>query len=114
MGTHDIWVGAVSDSEYMERSGVLTLHQKFVEKCGSHSSIPFTILLDKGYRINTIAWRTGGQFILQPHFSRSDQRFTGHETIRMAAIASDRAANERAVRYSKMCGYIRLSSILRS
>jgi hypothetical protein len=107
MGTHDLWVGAVSDSLYMTRSGVLKMHTDYIDKYEETNKTAFTILLDKGYRITTVAWRSGGQFVLQPSFARSDYKFTSYETIRGAAVAHDRAANERAVRYSKICGYIK-------
>jgi DDE superfamily endonuclease len=97
MGTHDLWVGATTDSDYLSRSGVLKIHKSFVSKCETNSDVPFTILLDKGYRVTTITWRTGGQFILQPTFSRNESKFTAHQSIRSAAVAADRAANERAV-----------------
>jgi DDE superfamily endonuclease len=108
MGTHELWVGAVTDSDYMERSGVLELQIKYVtEYDKDYKHIPFTMILDKGYRINTVAWKSGGQLVLQPSFAKSDKKFTSRETIRNAAVASDRAANERAVRLSKLCGFFR-------
>ena len=39
-------------------------------------------------------------------FGRSDERFTGHDTIYSASIASDRAGNERAVNVCKRSGVI--------
>jgi hypothetical protein len=108
MGTHDLWVGAVTDSDYMERSGVLDDHTQYVKEYDTrYSHLPFTIILDKGYRINTVAWKNGGQLILQPNFAKKYRRFSARETIRSAAIASDRAANERAVPLSKLAGFIR-------
>jgi DDE superfamily endonuclease len=108
MGTHHLWVGAVSDSEYMERSGVLDIHTRYVTEYDTeYTYLPFTLILDKGYRINEVAWKNGKQLVLQPSFARSDRKFTSRETIRNSGISSDRSCNERAVRLSKICGYIR-------
>jgi DDE superfamily endonuclease len=106
-GTHELWDGAVSDSDYMERSGVLqqqetyTTEQDFEDKC-----TPFTNIMDKGYRIRNAAWRVGGQFILQPTFASSGAKFSSYETIHSVAVAADRSANERAVNLAKKGGYI--------
>jgi DDE superfamily endonuclease len=107
-GTHELWVGSISDSEYMQRSNVLQIQQTYIETHDPTPNEPFTVILDKGYRITAAAWGVGNTFILQPSFAKSDKKFTGLETVRNAGIASDRSANERAVRLSKMCGYIRM------
>jgi hypothetical protein len=108
MGTHTLWVGAVSDTEYMERSVVLSVQIKYAkEEDTTHNNVPLTNILDKGYKINTIAWKHGKQLVLQPNFAHSERRFTSRETLRISSIVSDRSANERAVRYSKISGYIR-------
>jgi DDE superfamily endonuclease len=108
MGTHDLWAGAVTDSEYMERSGIIQQqHQYIIDNDETTKHIPWNIILDKGYRINTVSWVGGKQLVLQPTFAMYEIRFTSLETIRSAAIASDRSANERAVRYMKNSDYIR-------
>ena len=63
-------------------------------------------ILDKGYRVVEAAWREGRQFVLQPTFAKADKKFKGKETIRSSTVASDRGGNERAVRLSKMCGFL--------
>jgi hypothetical protein len=107
LGAHELWAGSIMDSEYMIRSKVLTIQETYLKCYDTKHIEPFTVILDKGYRITAAAWGVGNTFILQPSFARSDRKFTGHESIRNAAIASDRAGNERAVRYSKLCGYIK-------
>jgi hypothetical protein len=108
MGTGELWMGAVSDSEYMERSQILEYQNMYLPLYDdTKKDSTWNIILDKGYRINTAAMRCGKQTIIQPSFARSDRRFTSTEMIRSAAIAADRAGNERAVRYAKMCGYLR-------
>lgn len=108
MGTFELWMGAVSDSDYMIRSGILQLQQQYVPLYDEeYINIPFVNILDKGYRIVSAAWRTGGQFVLQPSFAKSDHKFTSLDVIRSAAVASDRGGNERAVRIAKMCGSIK-------
>jgi hypothetical protein len=89
----------------MERSGVLDIHTRYVTEYDTdYTYLPFTLILDKGYRINEVAWKKGKQLVLQPSFARSDRRFTSRETIRNSGIASDRSCNERAVRLSKING----------
>mmetsp|Transcript_2874 Transcript_2874/g.4131 ORF Transcript_2874/g.4131 Transcript_2874/m.4131 type:complete len:119 (-) Transcript_2874:6-362(-) len=70
------------------------------------SDISFTNILDKGYRCILAAWRTGGQLLLQPFFAKSDRKFNSREVLLSGAIASDRSANERAVKKMKASGMI--------
>jgi hypothetical protein len=108
MRSEELWMGAVSDSEYFVRSGLLKTQTQFIEDCdATKKDHQWLNILDKGYRVTTAAWRNGKQFILQPAFAKSDRKFKGVETIRSAAVASDRGANERAVRIAKLSGYIK-------
>ena len=103
MGTHELWVGAVSDSEYFIKSGILEIQNEYVPQYDiDNINVPWVNILDKGYRVTGAAWRAGKQFVLQPSFGKSDKKFSSIETLRSAAIASDRGGNERAVRLSKM------------
>ena len=107
MGTHDLWMGAVSDSEYFVRSGILKQQQIFLETHDPDTTqYPWINILDKGYRVVEAAWREGRQFVLQPTFAKADKKFTSKETIRSSTVASDRGGNERAVRLAKMCGFL--------
>ena len=45
---------------------------------------------------------------LQPAFAKSDRKFRRNDTLSSAVVASDRASNERAVRLSKMSGYLHI------
>ena len=62
--------------------------------------------MDKGYRITYQAHEEGGQMVIQPNFAKSDERFSAFQTMRSAAVATDRSGNERAVKYMKHCEYI--------
>ena len=107
MGTYELWEGAVSDSDYFVRSGILQQQIEYVTTYDKeYKDINWINILDKGYRVTSAAWRTGKQFVLQPSFAKADQKFSSLETLRSAAIASDRGANERAVRLAKMSGQI--------
>jgi hypothetical protein len=66
--------------------------------------IAFLNVLDKGYRTTASAWRHDRQLVLQPFFARCDSKFSSNEVLQSAAVASDRSANERAVRLSKHAG----------
>jgi DDE superfamily endonuclease len=108
IGTKELWAGAISDSEYMEKSGILQEHETY-QKTIDNIGKSFTIIVDKGYRINKPAWKMGKQFVLQPAFSRKSDvkfKFTALQSIRSAAIAADRSANERAVRLAKTSDYV--------
>ena len=69
--------------------------------------IPFTNILDKGYRVNLPAWRAGRQEVIQPIFAASDRKFSGRETIHTADVATSRSGNERAVNQTKRSGFIK-------
>ena len=108
MGTHDLWMGAVSDSEYFVKSGILRQQQEFIQTHDADAAeYPWINILDKGYRVVEAAWREGRQFVLQPTFAKADKKFTSREVIRSSTVASDRGGNERAVRLAKMCGYLK-------
>ena len=102
MGVHELWSGGVSDTEYLNKSGILEYQKCFAQSdLADGQLVTFTNVLDKGYRSTVAAWRSGSQLILQPDFASSDRKFKTSEVISSAAIATDRSGNERAVRLSK-------------
>jgi DDE superfamily endonuclease len=108
MGTHELWVGSVSDTEYMLKSKAFEMQQQYIEERDPLSShVPWLNMFDKGYRnIGGHAHQTGGQLVVQPNFAKSDERFNTYQTLRSASVAKIRAGNERAVRTVKTCKYI--------
>ena len=102
MGTHELWMGGVSDTEYLQSSGILEQQQQFVK-----GGVPFVNVLDKGYRVTEAAISAGGQLVLHPAFATSDRKFNAQEIVSSAAIAADRSGNERAVKRCKMSGYLK-------
>ena len=108
LGVDHLWAGGTSDSHYQEMTGIFGKQDKFsLTDLVNEKHIPFTNILDKGYRVNLAAWRAGKQQVLQPTFARSDRKFTGRETIISADIAADRSGNERAVNRCKESGFIK-------
>ena len=106
--THDLWTGAVSDTTYQQKSGIFDIQQEFAEFDKINDSVkPFLNIFDKGYRIRLAAWRHGQQLTLQPHFAKSDQKFSRKDTLSSASVASNRAANESTVRLTKAPGYLK-------
>ena len=103
LGTHELYPGAISDTDYLSKTGIFEIQQRFQEKDGG---VKFTNILDKGYRVTQAAWRMG-QFVLQPIFAKSDRKFTTADILKSASVATDRSGNERAVRVSKMSSYIK-------
>ena len=107
MGTHDLWMGAISDSDYFTKSGILEQQTNFLEIHDfEYSDVQWINVLDKGYHVVEAAWREGKQFVEEPTFAKVDKKFTSYETIRSAAVASDRGGNEHAVRLAKMSSYL--------
>ena len=105
--THDLWTGCASDTCYQAQSGIFEIQKGFAElDLVDGKKKPFTNIFDKGYRNRLVAWLAGEQLTLQPSFASSDRKFRRAETLSSAVIASDRSGNERAVRLTKMAGYI--------
>jgi hypothetical protein len=106
--THDLWTGNVSDTQYQEESGLFEMQKEFAEHdLVDGKNIPVTNVFDKGYRTRLAAWRNGKQLTLQPYFAKSDRKFNRKQTISSAQVAADRSGNERAVRLSKLSGYLK-------
>lgn len=107
MGTHDIWCGGVSDTEYFIKSGIIQQQNKFVDENNIETKdIPWTNVLDRGYRVSHSCWKEGRQRVLQPSFAKNQHKFSGRDTIHTSQVASDRSGNERAVNAAKRSGYI--------
>ena len=67
IGVGDLWLGAVSDSDYNRREGYLLRQKLFAENDLINGSyIAFTNIFDKGYRAKKVAGRTGKQLVIQP------------------------------------------------
>ena len=80
--SHDLWTGAVSDTQYQEDSGIFEMQQVFADiDRVNESVIPFLNIFDKGYRVRATAWRNGHQLTLQPHYANSDRKFSGKDTL---------------------------------
>jgi DDE superfamily endonuclease len=108
LGSYEMWMGAVSDTEYLKKSGILTVHQTYRQiHDNGYPNAPWHILLDKGFRVNIEAFKEGGQMVVQPAFASADRRFRASETIQIADVAHDRSGNERGVRVMKYSGYIK-------
>ena len=58
IGTTELWTGHISDTDYMERNKIFQLQEEFVQSC-QDPKIPFTNILDRGYRVALSAWKTG-------------------------------------------------------
>ena len=83
----------------MEKSEILLNQQKFAEEedmvlLPNGQLIPFTNLLDKGYRIVRLCYRFGKQMCHQPTFAKSDQKFSSDEMLVSATTAANRSENK--------------------
>ena len=102
IGVGDLWLGAVSDSDYNRREGYLLWQKLFAENdLIDGLYIAFTNIYDKGYRAKKVAWRTGKQLVIQPEWAESDKKFGRKKTMLSASVATDRLGNERAVNVCK-------------
>lgn len=102
IGSCHLWVGAISDTEYMNRTQVMKCQELFVKLQSQHTGIPFFNVLDRGYRISSLAWTHGKQVTMQPSFTSASQKFSSNQVLYSASVASDRSGNERAVNRLKM------------
>jgi DDE superfamily endonuclease len=111
IGSHEIWNGAVSDTNYMQSGDVFDSFNQYLHSSpfedDSTRDVTFTLVLDKGYRVTLEAQNEGGHFVLQPVFQPSDRQFTTVEVLVTSSVASDRGGNERAVMYLKLSDYIK-------
>lgn len=108
-GSH-MFVGAVSDSQYMLDNKIFEHQEEFqnADRVNDNDEvIPFTNILDRGYQLSLQAFRHGKQTVWQPDFQKKRRRFTGSETLRSASCASVRSGNERAMRKGKLSGFLR-------
>jgi hypothetical protein len=110
IGTHDVWTGGVRDSQYMKDGDVFNTLNRYLLSSPLEDEItrqiPFTVVLDRGYRITLEARKEGGHTVMQPVFA-SDRHFTTLEVLISSTISKDRSGNERAVKYSKISDYIK-------
>ena len=109
MGVEELWVGAISDSMYQDKTEIFPTQMHFAENIDNNYGklIPFLNIVDKGYRINLPAQRARRQTVIQPVFAKSDTMFSGKDTILSGSVASDCSGNERAVKYAKMSKLLR-------
>jgi hypothetical protein len=108
MGTEELFVGGVSDTDYFLKAKILEKQENYLHQSyAGNNTLSWTIICDKGFRISTAAIRTGGQIVIQPSFAKSDQKFKDQETLQGALISSDRSGNERAVRMMKLSAYVK-------
>ena len=109
LGVGELWVGATSDSFYMEKANdILQRQEHFAKKdLVNGEYIPFGNILDKGYRIVRTAFKFGKQTCIQPMFAESDVTFTSNEMNYSASVAADRSGNERAVHLAKLSGSVK-------
>lgn len=100
--------GAVTDSDYFSRSGILPLQEEFLRLYDpEHLQNTWINILDRGYKVVGECYARGKQHCLQPTFSRaSEPKFSADDTQLTAAVASDRGANERAVKMAKLSKFV--------
>lgn len=114
IGTDHLWVGAISDSQYMTSNNIFEQQREFQEhdtiadENNNETVLHFTNILDRGYQLTVQAHRAGGQTVRQPVFQHGEgSRFSGTETLKSASCASVRSGNERAVRKAKLAGFLK-------
>jgi DDE superfamily endonuclease len=110
MGTHELWEGAVTDTDYFARSGILKLQQDFLKLYDpehDNDDHNWIIILDRGYKVVGECFAHGKQKVLQPTFTRiAKPKFSAMDTQLTAAVAHDRGGNERAVKIAKISNFV--------
>lgn len=105
-------MGAISDTAFMVKSNILKKQLVFADeedvvRSEEGEIIPFTNILDKGYRIVRICYKHGRQTRLHQTFAKSDSKFSSEQMLLSATVAADRSGNERCVNRCKLAGYIK-------
>jgi hypothetical protein len=110
IGSNELWSGGVSDSYYMLHGEVFPTLNEYLRTSPLETEhtrdIKFTIILDRGYRVSLEAMNKGGHFVLQPIFALADRKFNSSEVLHTSTVSSDRAGNERAVKYLKISDFM--------
>ena len=83
-----LWMGAVSNTQYLSDSGIVEWQNEFAESnLLDQKYVPFiNVTEDKGYWCSTAAWRCEKQFLLMPTFAKSDQIFTSEHILTSVVI----------------------------
>ena len=71
MGAYALYPGAIIDTDYLNKTGILEEQCKFQNNDGGQ---PFINIVDRGYRSMKAAWKQG-QFVLQPFFQEVTENF---------------------------------------
>jgi hypothetical protein len=92
IGTHDVWTRGVSNSQYMKDGDVFNTLNNFLLTSPLENEttkqIPFTVVLDQGYRITLEACTEGGHTVMHPVFA-SNRHFTMLEVLISLTISKD-------------------------
>ena len=90
-GTLELFTGGIGDSEYVEKSRILQIQNKFATNDPERDGniVPFLNVFEKGYRVLLECHKEGEQLCWQPVFRKSDERY------------SSRSGNERSVKHVK-------------
>lgn len=83
----DLWLGAVSDSDYNRQAGHLDKRTEFQNNdIYKDEVIPFLNIYNKGYMAKMAALRNGKRCVLQPDWAASDEKFGRIPTIASASM----------------------------
>ena len=75
-GVYDLWMGAVSATDYNRRAGYVQQQEEFQNiDLVEGQVLPFLNIYNKGYRAKMVAWKNGKQKVLQPDYVNSNRRF---------------------------------------
>ena len=86
----NLWSGTTSNSHYQRETEIFQRQERFRKHdIVNNIIVAFTTILDKGYMVSLDAWQAGKQMVMQPVFAKSDQKFSGQETLTSAAVATD-------------------------
>ena len=101
-GTHDLFTGAIGDSEHVRKALILETQEKFQNEdlTIDGNAVEFINIFDKGYRVILDCLKLS-QLCWQPAFARSDEKHGTYSTLLTGAVAFTRSGNERSVKHLK-------------
>ena len=81
-GVIETFTGSVGDDDYVDKSKILEIQQKFAEGDPEFygTVIPFLNVFDKGYQVLLDCYKHGGQLCWLPVFRKSDERYGRYST----------------------------------
>ncbi len=104
--TWELCTGAINNTAYVNETRIFETQQSLALHDVT-SSNTFINFFDHGYHVLLDAQQHGGQLCVRPVFSRHNRKFNTMKVLYLAAVATVRSGNERAVKQVKISWLIK-------